>query len=490
MGGIKKIVFSIQQWRERPVVAISLITAVGAVFRIYHLGFKSLWLDEALLVQFANGNLEHVLGHNAFYNSYPPLFAILVHEIMAIGTSEWILRAIPCLAGIAAIPMIYLLSRNFISHRFAFFSAVLVALSPNQIMYSQQVVAYSLTFLFAEINLCLFLRFLGRVTWQNALFLGLIIFISIFLHYGLAVLVLSINILFVMRVINMEQPAKAIALWSVAQAMGLIAAFAVYHYSFKYQFTPGGFGADYLHPGYWDGTFHNLVSIAMFNTKDIFGFAFPMSYLMIILVILGVIWVTQVEIPIRSGSIMLLVMPFWVTFILAVVRLYPYVGARQTVYLSPMIYVFAAIGVSFLFSQRHMRSVGIVCIAVLMFQGGQNAIEYLRSEGTGNMRPVVRTLESLLRKDDLIYVYYGAQPAFEYYFRGHDHPFVRGVESRQAPEKYLQQLSEVLAQGRRVWIVISHSRYSEGDMIIRYVAGLREGGLVCREKGVYLFLAN
>jgi hypothetical protein len=125
-----------------------------------------------------------------------------------------------------------------------------------------------------------------------------------------------------------------------------------------------------------------------------------------------------------------------------------------------------------------------------MVQGAQKSMEQLRSEGIEQMRPVVRTLKSLLRKDDLIYVYYGAQPAFEYYFKGHGHPYIKGVESREDPGKFLQQLSEILALDRRVWIVISHSSHSEGQKIVKHVAGLREGGMVHGEKGAYLFLAH
>jgi 4-amino-4-deoxy-L-arabinose transferase-like glycosyltransferase len=283
-----------------PNLMLPLITASGAVLRVFNLDFKSLWVDEALIFQFANGDIEHVLSQNALYNSYPPLFAILTSAVMNIGSSEWVLRIIPCLAGIAAIPMMYYLAKNFMPHIFAVFAALLVALSPSQIMYSQQVVVYSLTFLLAEIILFLFLRFLGRLAWQNSVFLGLAISVSVFMQYGLAILILSINILFLVRVARLEQPIKAVRLWALAQVMGLIAAYAVYHLSFKYQFIPGGFGADYLSPGYWDGTFRNLLQIAIFNTKDIFAFAYPMTFVIIIFVILGVIWIARGQDPMKK----------------------------------------------------------------------------------------------------------------------------------------------------------------------------------------------
>lgn len=483
------LVVKLIKWMEKPVVAMGFITTIGAVLRIYNLGVKSLWVDEALLFQFANGDLEHVLRYNALYNSYPPLFAILLRAMLFIGDSEPVLRAVPCLAGIASIPVMYYLAKKFVSYPFALFAALLVALAPNQIMYSQQAVVYSTTFLLAEIIFIIFLRFLEKSTWQNFLFLSSIIFVSIFMQYGLAVLVLSVNIVFFIRVRKLHQPVRAAALWSFAQVIGLIAAYAVYHLSIKHQFASGGFGADYMRLGYWDGMIQHLLRMVILNTADIIGFAFPAAYLLTGFVIFGIIGIIRDRSPMKAISLMMLGIPLATTFIFALARLYPYMGARQTIFLLPMIYVFAAIGTAFLFSIKRIRYILVVPMAVLIFQGAGETAGYLESEGVENMRPVIATLASSIARDDLIYVYYGAVPAFEYYFRGNDHPWIKSVESRQAPEKYFQQLSGILAQNKRIWIVISHSSHSEGQMIIEYVAGLRELKTVHQEKGAYLFLA-
>ena len=394
-------------WLRKPIIALVFITAIGAALRIYNLGFKSLWVDEALLFQFANGNIDHVLSQNALYNSYPPLFAVLLHAILNIGTSEWILRLIPCLAGIVAIPVMYYLARNFVTHPFALFAALLVALSPNQIMYSQQVVAYSLTFLLAQVMLCMFLLFLRRATWRNSLLLGFVIFFSIWTHYGLAILCLAINIVFFIKIFRLDRPRRVLGLWLVAQTLGLLAVYGVYHLSLKHQFTPGGFGTDYLHSGYWDGSFQNLLSIAIFNTRDIFAFAFPLGYLLIIFAICGVIWLAKSKNPIKATALMALLVPFAVTFLFAMARLYPYVSTRQTIFLLPMLYVFVAIGLAYLFNLKYIRHVTLILIAIVLFQGVKETVKYLKSGDIEDMRAIVSQLTSEMSKDDMKIITHG-----------------------------------------------------------------------------------
>jgi len=130
-------------------VIIAMITLGGALLRVFDLGDKSLWLDEAVMFRIADGNLGHVLAENVLRNSAPPLFAVLLAGVARLGSSEAALRSLACLAGITTIPAIYLLCRRWVAAPWALFGAFLVALSPTQIAYSQQVREYSLTVLLA-----------------------------------------------------------------------------------------------------------------------------------------------------------------------------------------------------------------------------------------------------------------------------------------------------------------------------------------------------
>jgi hypothetical protein len=284
---------------------------------------------------------------------------------------------------------------------------------------------------------------------------------------------------------------RALVLWSGAQALGLLAVFAVYHLSLKYHFTPEGFGsAGSLSSAYWDGTLKSLFTIATLNTGNIFTFAYPLTHIIIALVIIGVIRIAMDKDPVKSVAVWMLMTPIAITFIAALLRSYPYVGGRHTIFLSPMIYLFVALGISFLSKLRFGRYITMLLLVVLTFQGTRESAAYILSEGPEPLRPIVRTLESSLVKSDLIYVYYGALPGFAYYFRGNNQPWIEGSTDFRNPDKYRRELDRLLAEKRRVWIVLSHVYGLEGDALLGYVATQQKiVKLVHRENGAYLFLA-
>ncbi len=64
------------------------------------------------------------------------------------GGDEWGARFVPCLAGIASIPLIFLMGRSLVNTRVGMFAACFVALSNWHLFWSQNARGYSFTFLF------------------------------------------------------------------------------------------------------------------------------------------------------------------------------------------------------------------------------------------------------------------------------------------------------------------------------------------------------
>ena len=187
------------------VTAVVIITIVGAALRLYHLQFKSLWLDEAVLYWISNGSLAQIAGENAVQGSTPLLFPVLTAIMEHFGDSEYVLRAIPCVAGIAAIPLVFVLARQFVSDGLACFSSALIALAPAQIQYSQQLREYSLTCLLAVIVLLAFIRFMKQPTWTRALVCSIVMSLSVFIQYGLALLIAGIDVVWPVLIYNADK---------------------------------------------------------------------------------------------------------------------------------------------------------------------------------------------------------------------------------------------------------------------------------------------
>ncbi|NUM53086.1 MAG: glycosyltransferase family 39 protein [Candidatus Hydrogenedentes bacterium] len=98
--------------RPGPVVLVCLaaITLTGAAMRLYGLSNQSLWFDEVCSWHTATQpTLAGVWSGDIAWNMYPPLYGFVLRAAAVLfGTAEWALRLPSALAGIAAIPLIYL----------------------------------------------------------------------------------------------------------------------------------------------------------------------------------------------------------------------------------------------------------------------------------------------------------------------------------------------------------------------------------------------
>lgn len=132
---------------SRPTRAILLalgILVVSAALRIYDVGSKDLWIDEANGVIMARQALPEFFARLKL-DSSPPLYYIILRGWMRIfGDSEPALRALSILGGVALAGCVFTIGRRMFSTETAALAALLVATSPIQILYSQQARMYSL----------------------------------------------------------------------------------------------------------------------------------------------------------------------------------------------------------------------------------------------------------------------------------------------------------------------------------------------------------
>ncbi len=127
---------------------ISLVF-IGAALRFYHLGFNSLWLDEAYTYHFARLSLsEYWQIFQGASDFHPPLFYDLEKIGLLFGNSENSLRIIPAIFGIAAIPLFYLIGKKLFCRPVGIIMAGLITFSPLSIAYSQEARMYTMLLFF------------------------------------------------------------------------------------------------------------------------------------------------------------------------------------------------------------------------------------------------------------------------------------------------------------------------------------------------------
>lgn len=137
------------------------ITLAGAALRIVSLNTRSLWLDETTAVRQASWSIPEMLAWMA-NNVHPPLFHTLLHYwIRFIGRSEIDVRAFALVWGIAAIPLMYWAGRSLYDRKVGLISAIILALSPFFIWYSQEIRMYTMMLVFALIGMVALYNALG-----------------------------------------------------------------------------------------------------------------------------------------------------------------------------------------------------------------------------------------------------------------------------------------------------------------------------------------
>ena len=152
------------QPRESPsrnyAVLLGLIVMAGTAVRVYGLGRRSVWDDEAWTYFISSQGWEH-LWASVPYDIHPPLFYIVeAVSLRWLGHSEAALRLPALVAGVLLLLVLAMIARRLWGEAAALLVALFAGLSPVLIYQSQEARNYSL--------LCLVMLLGAWSWWQYA----------------------------------------------------------------------------------------------------------------------------------------------------------------------------------------------------------------------------------------------------------------------------------------------------------------------------------
>ena len=127
---------------------IGFVMVLAGALRVYRASHE-LWLDEALSYHFVTTrSLSNLLFSLPLTDPHPPLYYIILHGwIQIAGTSEIALRMPSIVFGTISVGAFYYLVKIVFDRPTALLSALLMAISPFFIRYSQEVRMYALAVL-------------------------------------------------------------------------------------------------------------------------------------------------------------------------------------------------------------------------------------------------------------------------------------------------------------------------------------------------------
>jgi mannosyltransferase len=146
--------------------ALPLISLMALSLRLYRLGFESIWLDEAQSVLFSAlspGELYATLTGDI----HPPLYYFFMHFWSQLGEGEFWLRLPSVLSGTASVPLLYLIGHKLFGRRVGLTAALLLALNPLHVYYSQEMRSFTCGVFLMLAALVLLLRAVDKPDLKN-----------------------------------------------------------------------------------------------------------------------------------------------------------------------------------------------------------------------------------------------------------------------------------------------------------------------------------
>ncbi len=128
---------------RRAWFALLALVLLATALRLYRLQAQDIWGDEAFSIALSSRPLDQVIAGGA--DTHPPLYpALLFFWLRLAGTSAFATRALSVYIGILVVPLIFVFARRLANARVAWLAAILAAVSPLLIYYSQETRMYEL----------------------------------------------------------------------------------------------------------------------------------------------------------------------------------------------------------------------------------------------------------------------------------------------------------------------------------------------------------
>ena len=407
-----------------------IIIAIGFILRLdQYLFNRSLWLDEAFFVanvvdrsflELFQAPLEYT-GH-----IMPPGFLVMAKlAITWFGNSDFILRLFPFLSGIVSLFLFYFLAKTYVSAPAVLLALFFFAVSDPLIYYSSEFKQYS-----SDVTITIILLLLAAyikthpITFTRLFILAIAGIIAIWFSHPSVFILATIGIYLAFPYLinrQWQMVVKFIAVYSI-----WLLNFAVLYFFFINIDT---LATPWLHQ-FW--TMENAFMPSPFSIEGIrwlyHTFFMILEYpgtLENIQLAGGIIIIGCIALFFdKKGTLFFLIFPVLIALSASIFQKYAFSG-RLILFLMPSLYLILAEGLTriqiryFNFSNsfRHTIVLTIILTALVAGHPTYNALKHLFNPRVAleEIKPVLKSVQDRFQTQDLIYLYYWAEPAFRYY---------------------------------------------------------------------------
>jgi len=441
-------------------VALVLIFGLGVLFRVYGLGDRDLWTDEAWVALAALKDTP--AAALAAGESTPPLYLLTVWALaQAFGGSEAVLRSLSLVFGLGTLVLFWPLARRLTPLPASLMGLAMVAFSPITVYFAKELKQYSGDAFFAVLIFFLVERLRQRDRGWAWAALGIAGILGLgFSHALVFTLPVALAALWFGLPARRLQAALLGGVWAAAFA----AYFLVF---FRGQVDPKLLAywaqdfPDFSGPGaflWWLG--------AAFRRYFDYFFDYPGIYWGLPLGAAGILALARRG---SSRALFYWLGPILLTLAAAALHRYPFMGHyngnRLMLFSAPLLYLVAAAGLvsilGWLWEKRYRVPALLLAGLLLLVIDPVGLIEENLdpAHNREEIQPLVDQLKERLRPQDRVYVYYFAVSPFKYYFQN---PGERIHWGKSCGETELEVPAGRGRQSQRLWLIASHFPSLEG----------------------------
>jgi hypothetical protein len=466
---------------SRPATATIGLLVIGILLRLWqYLSGPSLWIDEAALARnIIDRPVRALFAPLDYAQVAPPGFLLLQKAVvLTVGSSEYALRLLPLLCGIAALLIFARLAHYLLDDWAAPFAAGMFALGAPFVFLASQMKQYSGDILASVVVL-------AAAAWmrqqpgdiRRSVTVGLVGGVAVFFSQPACFIVAGIGtslaVLYMLE--RPRQPMGPLAvigiMWGLAFSLAIVLglrAMSPTDRLYMHWYWGGGFwpvpprtASDLWWP--FEQLTYAFGAFGSGPRRTNGGLNYPWSPLFAVMLLMG-LFATWKK---RRDVALFLVVPALLTLAASAFQLYPFTG-RVLTFLEPGFLLATAAGAQYVLDiwPNRLRPATPALLAILGGSPVFAAVRGLPPERIEHIRPLVATVADRIEPRDAIYVYYGAGQAVLYYaptFGLARSDLTIGRCSIANPREYLRDVDRF--RGRpRVWILASHLIRETGEL--------------------------
>ena len=474
---------------------------LGVFLRVWqYCANRSLWLDEALLASnIVNRSFAGLMQPLDYGQGAPIAFLFIEKSLIELfGNKDYVLRLVPLLASILAIFLMWRVAEAYIDGWGPLFALSFFAICEVLIYYASELKQYLSDVMYSLLLLTIAPKCLDvHRTPQRLMLFGLIGGVSVWFSHPVVFIIGSVFLVLTLDILKSKEPRVVRLrrlLWIGGAAAPCLASFSLLFLISLRDLSANTGLLEYWRdafmpvPPWKDGTWfydawyallHGLLGLSLVKVGTI-------------VVVLG--WMSLFSK--RWQFALVLTMPFALTLLASGMGKYPFSG-RLLLFSVPILVLLVAEGIErtrlllVRVSPRTAISATVILTSFLLYRPVSVAWDNFSRPPMGeHIKPTMSYLEQNRLPADLIYIYYAAIPAFEYYaspFGFHQSDYIKGISSREQ----LECLNEMdrLRNSERVWFIFSHT--ADGEKIfVQCLDTVGSRVAVFKSEGAAIYLYN